>query len=163
MPWLRWWVAGLLPWRPGFAPVIVRFMLDKVALGQVYLLDFGYLLSVLFYRGSYSYVIWWMRNNPVGCRSCEMSYPINIINSVMVERLTLLVCIQRPRVQISAMKPAVLPEVFRDFPHSFQANSGIRLKIGRDHFPSQPSEFIIHVSSFNLTLYSLSYWKSVVK
>jgi hypothetical protein len=39
VPWLRELVAGLPPRRPGFASgsVHVRFMVDKVALGQVFL------------------------------------------------------------------------------------------------------------------------------
>jgi hypothetical protein len=37
MLWLRWLVAGLLLWRSGFfpRPVHMRFVVDKVALGQV--------------------------------------------------------------------------------------------------------------------------------
>jgi hypothetical protein len=39
VPWLRSLVAGLSPRRPGFAPwsIHVGFAVDKVALGQVYL------------------------------------------------------------------------------------------------------------------------------
>jgi hypothetical protein len=39
MPWLRSLVAGLSPRRPGFAPgsIHVGFVVDKVALGQVFL------------------------------------------------------------------------------------------------------------------------------
>jgi hypothetical protein len=39
MPWLRRLVAGLSPWMPGFTPwsVHVVFVVDKVALGQVFL------------------------------------------------------------------------------------------------------------------------------
>jgi hypothetical protein len=39
VPWLRRLVAGLSPRRPGFnpGPVHVGFMVDKVALGQVFL------------------------------------------------------------------------------------------------------------------------------
>jgi hypothetical protein len=39
MPWLRWLVASLLPQRPEFTPVSlhVRFVVDRVALGQVFL------------------------------------------------------------------------------------------------------------------------------
>jgi len=39
VPWLRRLVAGLSPRRPGFAPgsVHVGFVVDKVALGQVFL------------------------------------------------------------------------------------------------------------------------------
>jgi hypothetical protein len=40
VPWLRSLVAGLSPRRPGFAPgaIHVGFVLDKVALGQVFIL-----------------------------------------------------------------------------------------------------------------------------
>jgi hypothetical protein len=43
MPWLRWLVACLMTWRPGFnrRPVHMEFVIDRVALGQV-------LLSALF-------------------------------------------------------------------------------------------------------------------
>jgi hypothetical protein len=39
MPWLRWLVAGLPLWRCGFypRPVHMRFVVNKVALGQVFL------------------------------------------------------------------------------------------------------------------------------
>jgi hypothetical protein len=39
VPWLKRLVAGLSPRRPGFAPgsILVGFVVDKVALGQVYL------------------------------------------------------------------------------------------------------------------------------
>ena len=38
MPWLRWLVAGLPLWRCGFcpSPVHMRFVVNKVALGQVF-------------------------------------------------------------------------------------------------------------------------------
>jgi hypothetical protein len=38
VPWLRSLVAGLSPRRPGFAPgsIHVGFVVDKVALGQVF-------------------------------------------------------------------------------------------------------------------------------
>jgi hypothetical protein len=38
VPWLRRLAAGLPPWRPGFDPgsVHVGFVVDKVALGQVF-------------------------------------------------------------------------------------------------------------------------------
>jgi hypothetical protein len=46
LSWLRRLVAGLSPWRPGFVSksVHVRFVADKVAVGQVYLLVFLYFL-----------------------------------------------------------------------------------------------------------------------
>jgi hypothetical protein len=39
VPWLRRLVAGLSPWRPEFTPrsIHVGFVVDKVALGQVFL------------------------------------------------------------------------------------------------------------------------------
>jgi len=37
------------------------------------------------------------------------------------------------------------------------------LKLGHDRFLPNPFQFIIHLSPFHSTLYSLSYWKSVVK
>jgi hypothetical protein len=42
LPWLRQLVAGLSKWRPGldYKPVLVRFVVDKVALRQVFLLVF---------------------------------------------------------------------------------------------------------------------------
>jgi hypothetical protein len=50
--------------RPG--SVRVGFVLDKVALGQVFLrVFFGFTLSVSFHRGfPYSYTIWEMGNRP---------------------------------------------------------------------------------------------------
>ena len=37
MPWLRWLVAHLVSWRPGFKPrpVNMEFVVGSVALGQV--------------------------------------------------------------------------------------------------------------------------------
>jgi hypothetical protein len=37
------------------------------------------------------------------------------------------------------------------------------LKSGHDHFLPNPSQFIIHLSPYHSTLYSLNYWKSTVK
>jgi hypothetical protein len=39
VPWLKRLVAGLSPWRPGFAPgsIHVGFVVDRVALWQVFL------------------------------------------------------------------------------------------------------------------------------
>jgi hypothetical protein len=49
--WLRWLVAGLSTRRPGFDPrsVHVGFVVDKVALGQVFLRVVGFLLSISFH------------------------------------------------------------------------------------------------------------------
>jgi hypothetical protein len=62
-------VVCLSPGRPGFAlrSVHVRFVVDKVALGQVFIrvLRFS-LVNISFHRGSpYSYIIWG-NNRPVG-------------------------------------------------------------------------------------------------
>jgi len=38
MPWLRRAFTGLLPWRPGLiAGQFVRFEVDKMALGEIFL------------------------------------------------------------------------------------------------------------------------------
>jgi hypothetical protein len=39
VPWLRWLVAGLSPWRPRFTPGLIHvgFVVDKVALWQGFL------------------------------------------------------------------------------------------------------------------------------
>jgi hypothetical protein len=53
--WLRRLVAGLSPRRPGFdpGPVHVGFVVDKVALGQVFPPKyFGFSLSISFHRCS---------------------------------------------------------------------------------------------------------------
>jgi hypothetical protein len=55
VPWLRRLVACLSPRRPGFDPgsVHVGFMVDKVALGQVFPPEyFGFPLSISFDRCS---------------------------------------------------------------------------------------------------------------
>jgi hypothetical protein len=51
VPWLRRLVAGLSPRRLGFDPgsVHVRFVVDKVALGQVFLRVVGFPLSISFH------------------------------------------------------------------------------------------------------------------
>jgi hypothetical protein len=53
VPWLRRLVAGLSPRRSGVDPgsVYVGFVVDKVALGQVFFPEyFGFPLSVSFHR-----------------------------------------------------------------------------------------------------------------
>jgi hypothetical protein len=54
VPWLRRLAAGLPPRRPGFDPgsVNVEFVVDKVALGQVFTEYFGFPLSISFHRFS---------------------------------------------------------------------------------------------------------------
>jgi hypothetical protein len=51
-----------------------------------------------------------------------------------------------PRFKISARRPALLTDVFRDFPQSLQANAMIVLKLGHYRFISYPSNslFINH-------------------
>jgi hypothetical protein len=50
VPWLRWLVAGISPRRPG--SIHVGFVVDKVALGQVFSEFFGFPLSISFHRRS---------------------------------------------------------------------------------------------------------------
>jgi hypothetical protein len=60
--------------RPGSVPksANVRFVVDKVALGQVSLRVLRFSLSISFHRGTpYSYIIWGMNDVPVGGRSAE--------------------------------------------------------------------------------------------
>jgi hypothetical protein len=54
VPWLRRLVPGFSPQRHGFDPVSVHvgFVMDKVALGQVFLRVVGFPLSVSFHRCS---------------------------------------------------------------------------------------------------------------
>jgi hypothetical protein len=60
VPWLRRLVAGLSPRRPGLDPrsVHVRFVVDKVALGQVFLRDVGFPLPILFHWCSITFKTW---------------------------------------------------------------------------------------------------------
>jgi hypothetical protein len=60
VPWLRRLVAGLLLRRPGFDPgsVHVGFMVDKVALGQVFLRVVGFPLSISFHWCSVNCKTW---------------------------------------------------------------------------------------------------------
>jgi hypothetical protein len=78
VPWLRLLVAGLLPWRPGFAPRSVHagFLVDKVALGQGFLLVLGCPLQ---YHSTVYHITWGMDNRPISGRSSEtLSYPIDM-------------------------------------------------------------------------------------
>jgi hypothetical protein len=54
VPWLRWLATGLPPRRPWFDPrsVHVGFVVDKVALGQVFPEYFSFRLSISFHRCS---------------------------------------------------------------------------------------------------------------
>jgi hypothetical protein len=54
VPWLKSLVAGLSPRRTGFAPgsIHVGFVVDKVALGQVFLRVLRFPLSISFHRRS---------------------------------------------------------------------------------------------------------------
>jgi hypothetical protein len=57
VPWLMGLVAGLIQWRPGFALGNSMWVVDKVALGQVFLRVLRFYLSISFHRGSpYSYI-----------------------------------------------------------------------------------------------------------
>jgi hypothetical protein len=77
VPWLRWLVAGLSPRRPGFDPgsVHVGFVVDKVALGQVFprVLRFSpvnFIPPVLQYKEKRKKLIIFitgLHNKPQGC------------------------------------------------------------------------------------------------
>jgi hypothetical protein len=70
MPWLRQLVAGLSPWRPGIVlgSVHVGFVVDKVALGQVFSQVLWFspvniippLVSILiYYLRDEQWALWW--------------------------------------------------------------------------------------------------------
>jgi hypothetical protein len=60
VPWLRRLVAGLSLRRPGFDPgsFHVGFVVDKVALGQVFLRVIGFPLSISFHWCSITCKTW---------------------------------------------------------------------------------------------------------
>jgi hypothetical protein len=66
--WLRRLAASLSRRRPVFAHALVHvgFVVDRVALGQVFLRVLRFPLSASFHRGSaYSYITWRMNNRPL--------------------------------------------------------------------------------------------------
>jgi hypothetical protein len=68
VPWLRWLVTGLSPQRFGFTPGSVheRFVVNKVALGQVSLLLLRFYVSISFHPGyPYSYIVRGMNKGPL--------------------------------------------------------------------------------------------------
>jgi hypothetical protein len=74
LPWLRQLVAGLLPRRPEFDPgsVHVGFVVDKVALGQVFPLvlrfaPVNFIPPVLHYLKKRIIFITGLHNKPQGC------------------------------------------------------------------------------------------------
>jgi hypothetical protein len=65
VPWLRSLVAGLSPRRPGLAPgsTHVGFVVEKVALGQVFLIVLRIPLSMYYSTVALqTHIIWGMRN-----------------------------------------------------------------------------------------------------
>jgi hypothetical protein len=76
MPWLRQLVSGLSPQRPMFVPrsLHVRFVVDRVALGQVFLQVFWFSpviiippwLSVLMYHLGYEQACWRLQFRVIG-------------------------------------------------------------------------------------------------
>jgi hypothetical protein len=81
MYYINWYcyhaMAQVVSHRPQTAEarvcaVHVGFVVDKLALGQVFSELFSFSLSVSFHHGSlYSYIIWGMNNRPVGGCSSE--------------------------------------------------------------------------------------------
>jgi hypothetical protein len=59
-------------------------------------------------------------------------------------------------IRISDRTPAILTDVFRDFPQFRLGNSGI---IPNEVTPIPYKSFQIHLSSYHSMLYSLRYWK----
>jgi hypothetical protein len=59
--------------------------------------------------------------------------------------------------------PAILIEVCRSFPQSLQTNAVIVPSIRPWPLHLKSFQFIVHFSPFHFMLYSLSYWKSIVK
>jgi hypothetical protein len=89
VPWLRRLVAGFLPRRPGFAPraAYVGFMMDKVALGQVFIgvLQFSPVGIIPPLLQIHSCSIWELDNGPVRGRiSIETVSPLNNNNKIII-------------------------------------------------------------------------------
>jgi hypothetical protein len=72
VPWYRWLATNLSLQRPGFIPrsVRVEFVMDKLALGQIFLQVLQVSLSASFHHGSI--IIWGINNRPVGGCSSEI-------------------------------------------------------------------------------------------
>jgi hypothetical protein len=68
VPWLGRLVAGLSLWGPGYVPgsVHVGFVVDKVALGQIFLRVLPPPLSIIPPWLCISYIIRGMNNGPIG-------------------------------------------------------------------------------------------------
>jgi hypothetical protein len=81
--------------------------------------------------------------------------------NVVVVWLTLLLCIREAPGSYLGPKTGHREWVFRGFPRSIRANSGIVPEIRPRLFHSK--SFPGHLPPFNSTLYSLSYRKSVIK
>jgi hypothetical protein len=95
-----------------------------------------------------------------GCFVRTNSHPLNI----MVEWLTLLLHLQEvPGSNLG------LETSYPDWGFSWISSvppgkcQDSTLKLGHDHFFPNLFRFIIHLSSFHLMLYSLSYWESILK
>jgi hypothetical protein len=70
--------------------------------------------------------------------------------NVVVEWLTLLLNIRGSRVQISALRPAILIEICCVLPGECRDSI---LNLGHDRFLPYPLQFIIHLSPFHSALY----------
>jgi hypothetical protein len=84
VPYTRRLVSNMSLRRSGFDPISahVRFIVDKVALGQIFCKFFGFPLSISIHRGSpHSYIILGMNNRPVGDRSSETSSHLMDMNN----------------------------------------------------------------------------------
>jgi hypothetical protein len=52
MPQLKWLITGFTPWQPGFKPRSghVGFVVDEMALGQIFSEDFGFPCQFSFHQ-----------------------------------------------------------------------------------------------------------------
>jgi hypothetical protein len=77
-------MAGLSPRKPKLSPQLVNvgFVVDKLALGQVFLNLFEFSLFISFHRGSILiYILWGTKNRPTVGRSSETCFhPIYMNN-----------------------------------------------------------------------------------
>jgi hypothetical protein len=69
MPWLRRLVAAVSLRRPG--SVSVGFVMDKVALGQVFLRGLQFSPVTVIPLAVNNHIIWGMNNRPIGACSSE--------------------------------------------------------------------------------------------
>jgi hypothetical protein len=83
MPWLRWLVIRLALLKPGFTlrSIHVGFVVEKVALGQVFIRVLWFSPFNIIPPRLNNHIIWRMNNRPIGGQSSEAhSHSINMNN-----------------------------------------------------------------------------------